>query len=230
MKSSTIWKLVLTALVIAWAVASMTPLKDADFNEYIAGRATANQDEFAKVLEAAKARVDKTDKTDKSKSPTLFNAIGDYANANAIDLSVFFPDVNVSDIKILKKKNDILMKEIYRQSKSPLKKGLDLVGGVSFTLEINHDELASDSYMRKEQIDDVIRVIDGRINGLGITEPSIRSLGGNAIEVQMPGESLSDNPAAIEEISRPAKLEFKLLHRTQKPTSARAPRSEWPRS
>ena len=229
MKSSIIWKLVLTALVLLWSVASMVPLKDADFNEYIATRATAKQDEFAKILAEAQKRVDPVNyKTDATKSATLFKAITDHANANNIDLAQFFTNVNVNDIKILKKRNDILMKELYRQSKSPLKRGLDLVGGVSFTLEISGDELASDAFMRKEQIDDVIRVIDGRINGLGVTEPTIRPLGGNAIEVQMPGESLSDNPEAIEEISRPAKLEFKLVHRTVVPSSAKAPRSEWP--
>ena len=53
-------------------------------------------------------------------------------------------------------------------------------------------------------------------------------MGGNAIEVQMPGVSLKDNPEAIEELSRPAKLEFRLVHRTLRPSSAKPPLSEIP--
>lgn len=228
MKSSVAWKLVLTVLVLAWAVSAMVPFSDTPFEQYIQTRATKKAPEFEAVLKEAQKRVDPVNyKTDKTKSATLFTAIGDYANANKIDLSKYF-DVNVSDIKVLKKRNDVLMRELYRQSKASLKKGLDLKGGVSFTLEISPDELASDAFTRKGQLSDVLRVVDSRVNGLGVAEPSIRIIGSNAVEVQMPGVSLKDNPEAIESLSRPAKLEFRLAHRSIQPTSAKAPRSEWP--
>lgn len=227
--SSILWKLALTAIVLAWAVSSMIPLYDTPFEDYIQNRATAHQDEFQKVIAAAEACVDKENyKSDPSKSPTLFIALRDYADANEIDLYKFFPDVNVSDIKVLKKRNDILLKELYRQSKGALKRGLDLQGGVSFTLEIDSANLSSEDYARQGQLDDVLTVMNNRINGLGITEPTIRIVGGNSIEVQMPGVSLKDNPEAIEELSRPAKLEFRLVHRSKMPSSARPPVSEIP--
>ncbi len=228
MKSSIIWKLLLTLAVLVWAVCSTMPFSDTDFDVYIKDRATQNKEEFASVLQEAQKRVDPVNyKTDKSKSATLFNAIGDYANANRVDLSKYF-DVNVADIKVLTRRNDTLLRELYRQSKAALKMGLDLKGGVSFTLEVDKDQLKGDGFQRSEQIKDVLKVIDGRINGLGVTEPTIRALGSNAIEVQMPGVSLKDNPEAIEEISRPAKLEFRLANRHIHPSSATAPRSEWP--
>lgn len=227
--SSILWKLALTAIVLAWAISSMVPLYDTPFEDYIQSRATAHQDEFQKVIAAAEACVDKENyKSDPSKSPTLFIALRDYADANEIDLYKFFPDVNVSDIKVLKKRNDILLKELYRQSKGALKRGLDLQGGVSFTLEIDSANLSSEDYARQGQLDDVLTVMNNRINGLGITEPTIRIVGGNSIEVQMPGVSLKDNPEAIEELSRPAKLEFRLVHRSKVPSSAKPPVSEIP--
>ena len=227
--SGIVWKLVITALVVIWAVSSMFPFGDTQFEDYIKTRATANQSEFAQVLEEAGKRVDANNyRTDKSKSPTLYIALRDYAEAKELDLSKYFSDINVSDIKILKKKNDILLKELYRQSKGALKKGLDLQGGVSFTLEIDDTNLNSDELTRKGQLDDVLTVMNNRINGLGITEPTIRVVGGKAIEVQMPGVSLKDNPEAIEELSRPAKLEFRLVHRNLRPSSAKPLPSEIP--
>ena len=223
------WKLVLTAMVVAWAISSMVPFSDTPFEDYIKTRATAFQQEFADVVKSAEARVDKVNyKGNPDKSPTLYIALRDYANANEVDLSKYFPDINVSDIKILKKRNDILLKELYRQSKGALKKGLDLQGGVSFTLEIDESNLKSNDQLRSGQLEDVLTVMNNRINGLGVTEPTIRIMGGNAIEVQMPGVSLKDNPEAIEELSRPAKLEFRLVHRTQRPSSVKPPLSEIP--
>lgn len=223
------WKLVLTAMVVAWAISSMVPFSDTPFEDYIKTRATAFQQEFAGVIKSAEARVDKVNyKGNPDKSPTLYIALRDYANANEVDLSKYFPDINVSDIKILKKRNDILLKELYRQSKGALKKGLDLQGGVSFTLKIDESNLKSNEQLRSGQLEDVLTVMNNRINGLGVTEPTIRIMGGNAIEVQMPGVSLKDNPEAIEELSRPAKLEFRLVHRTLRPSSAKPPLSEIP--
>ncbi len=228
--SGILWKFVVTVLVIVWAASSMVPVSDTPFEEFIQNRATAQKEEFTKkILPAAEARVDKVNyKNNPDKSPTLYIALRDYANANDVDLSVYFPDVNVSDIKVLKKRNDILLKELYRQSKGALKKGLDLQGGVSFTLEIDDSKLDSDSYSKKGQLEDVQTVMNNRINGLGVTEPTIRIMGGNSIEVQMPGVSLKDNPEAIEELSRPAKLEFRKVHRFKRPSSAKPPLSEIP--
>ncbi len=193
----------------------MFPVSDTPFEEYIKTRATAEQDEFVqKILPAAEARVDKENyKNNPDKSPTLYIALRDYANANNISLAKYFPDVNVSDIKILKKQNDILLKELYQQSKGNLKKGLDIQGGVSFTLEIDTKNLESGEMERQGQLEDVLTVLNNRINGLGVTESTIRIIGNNSVEVQMPGVSLKDNPEAIEELSRPAKLEFRKVHR-----------------
>ena len=150
---SILWKLAITALVIIWAVSAMVPFSDTPFETYIQTRATAHQDEFAKILKAAEARVDKgAAKNDKTKSPTLYIALRDYADAENVDLYKYFPDVNVSDILNLKKRNDILLKELYRQSKGMLKKGLDLQGGVSFTLEIDDANLDKDEQSRSGQL------------------------------------------------------------------------------
>ena len=227
---SIFWKFVITGLVILWAVSSMIPFDDTPFEDFIKTRATAHTQEFAELLAKAGERVQKgATKANPDKSPTLYIALRDYSDANNIDLSKFFPEINVRDIKVLKKRNDVLLKELYRQSKGAIKKGLDLQGGVSFTLEVDDKEkLNSDEQLRKGQLEDVLTVMNKRVNGLGVTEPTIRIMGNSAIEVQMPGVSLKDNPEAIEELSRPAKLEFKLVHRFETPSSAKPPAREIP--
>lgn len=227
---SIFWKFVITGLVILWAVSSMVPFDDTPFEDFIKTRATAHTQEFAELLAKAGERVQKgATKANPDKSPTLYIALRDYSDANNIDLSKFFPEINVRDIKVLKKRNDVLLKELYRQSKGAIKKGLDLQGGVSFTLEVDDKEkLNSDEQLRKGQLEDVLTVMNKRVNGLGVTEPTIRIMGNSAIEVQMPGVSLKDNPEAIEELSRPAKLEFKLVHRFETPSSAKPPAREIP--
>ena len=227
--SSIIWRLIITALVVAWAVSSMMPFTDTPFEDFIKNRATANQTEFAEFVKKCESRVDNANyRTDKTKSPTLYIAMRDLANAEERDLSKFFPDINVADIPNVKKRNDVLLKELYRQSKGAIKRGLDLQGGVSFTLQIDDKNLDKEETARSGQLKDVLTVMNNRVNGLGITEPTIRIVGSNSIEVQMPGVSLKDNPEAIEELSRPAKLEFRLVHRTAQPSSLKPPASEIP--
>ncbi|MFI3291544.1 MAG: protein translocase subunit SecD [Opitutales bacterium] len=229
MNRSIAWKLILTALVLTWAVLAMVPFKDTPFDDYIKGAATAKQTEFNALIEEVEGTVDSLNHKDSAdKYPTLYIALREYSNKNEIDLAEFFPNINVKDIQILTKRNTILLSELYNRSKSAIKQGLDLQGGVSFTLQVNTAELSQDEYAKASQLEDVLTVMNNRINGLGVTEPTIRLLGGDALEVQMPGVSLKDNPEAIEELSKPAKLEFRLAHRFESPSSAKPPRSEIP--
>ncbi len=229
MNRSIAWKLILTALVLTWAVLAMVPFKDTPFEDYIKDAATAKQTEFAALIETVEGTVDSLNhKEAEDKYPTLYIALREYSNKNDIDLATFFPNINVSDIKVLEKRNTILLSELYSRSKSAIKQGLDLQGGVSFTLQVNTEELSEDEMSKASQLEDVLTVMNNRINGLGVTEPTIRLLGGDALEVQMPGVSLKDNPEAIEELSKPAKLEFRLAHRYEKPYSTRPAPSEIP--
>ena len=74
--SSIIGKLIVTALVIAWAVASMVPFGDTPFEDYIKTRATANQQEFVQVL---KTETSKWLKTQTRKFPLFYGWSNGYA-------------------------------------------------------------------------------------------------------------------------------------------------------
>ena len=54
------------------------------------------------------------------------------AKERKIDLSQYFPDLNLGDVQNIEKRNNILLDHLLKQSKSRLQLGLDLKGGVAF--------------------------------------------------------------------------------------------------
>ncbi|MFB6275044.1 MAG: protein translocase subunit SecD [Halothece sp.] len=89
------------------------------------------------------------------------------------------------------------------QFKIPL--GLDLKGGAQLTLQVKTTDQIQQ--ISQEDLQAVKRVIKNRINGLGVSEPNVQTLGNNRILVQLPGVS---NPAQAERVlGGTARLEFR---------------------
>ncbi len=87
----------------------------------------------------------------------------------------------------------------------PLQLGLDLRGGAQLTLQIKTTEPSQQ--IKDEDLKAVKKVIENRINGLGVAEPIIQTVGGNKILVQLPGVT---NPQEAEKIlGGTALLEFR---------------------
>ena len=57
MKKRIIWKLVVSALIIAWSVMSLVPVSDIDFAEYLEKEVSANYSEFQVLLDEAKTMI-----------------------------------------------------------------------------------------------------------------------------------------------------------------------------
>lgn len=85
--------------------------------------------------------------------------------------------------------------------------GLDLQGGMRMVLEVDRSKLEKKE--QKDLLDRAYTVIENRINGLGVTEPTIQKQGKDRLIVELPG--LKDERAAKNVIGRTAQLEFKLL-------------------
>jgi SecD/SecF fusion protein len=207
MSGNILWKFLLTAAIIFWCVMSITPLQDRPFEDYIVGQVTAEQAEFADVLQRAEARVEAGD------SPTLFIGLRDLGVQEDIDYAKFFPQINVADISNQNKRNDVLLKHILQKAQSQLRLGLDLKGGVGVTLMI--DDSAQEGLStaeRAEQLQNAIEIMAERLDGMGVAEPVIRARGNDAIEIQLAGLSTKDNPEVIESIKKPARLEFRTVH------------------
>lgn len=210
MKGSIISKLVFTAIVVGWAVLNLVPVQDTPFEDYIETRPTANVGEFNALLERARERVAE------NKAPSLFIGLRDLAQEEQIDLyGTYFTDINLIDVKNLEKRNNILMDVLLQESQGKLKKGLDLQGGVAVTFRI--DEEAGSAGEAESRLEDAVEIMSERVNGLGVAEPIIRPVPPNGIEIQLPGINLQDNPDIIDIFKKPARLEFREVHRWQRP-------------
>lgn len=87
--------------------------------------------------------------------------------------------------------------------KEDLRLGLDLKGGAFVVLEAKTDLEGKEL---KDKMMEAKSIIDQRVNGLGVSEPSIVIEGDKRIRVELPG--LSNEEDAINLIGKTAKLQF----------------------
>lgn len=81
--------------------------------------------------------------------------------------------------------------------------GLDLVGGVQALLEA---DLPEGTEIDAESMRTATRIVENRVNGLGVTEAVVQQAGDNRIVVELPGET--DPEKALETIKQTGLLEF----------------------
>jgi SecD/SecF fusion protein len=205
-----LWKIVLSLVILGWAIDALLPLRDVPFPEYARSHATAKKEEFNKLLDQAAAM------KKSGAAPTEYVALKQIGHEQKIDLSQFFPSVRLEDsLRNVGKRDDILLKYLLDQSKGRLQLGLDLRGGVGFTLEADlggkgpgfKDEAAD-----REKLTKAIEIIGARINSMGVAEPLIRAVGSNRIEIQLPNINTKDNPDVLDQVKKPARLDLRMVY------------------
>jgi len=203
-----LWKLILSTAIVAWAVYSVLPLQDREFGQYVRNEAEAKQADFSKLMTRVSERMQSGQAT------STYVALKQIAREDKIDLSQYFPQVRLeANLKNVEKRNNILLDELLRRSKGRLQLGLDLKGGVAFTLEIDEQVAAKfNESTRKEKLEKAIEIINARVNSLGVAEPIIRPVGDTRIEVQLAGVTTKDNPEVINNAKKPARLDFRIVH------------------
>ncbi|KAB8333005.1 protein translocase subunit SecD [Scytonema tolypothrichoides VB-61278] len=87
----------------------------------------------------------------------------------------------------------------------PLSLGLDLRGGSQLTIQVK--TTPEITQITDRELDAVKKVVEGRINGLGVSEPVIQTVGQDKILVQLPG--VNDPQQAERVLGGTAQLEFK---------------------
>ena len=91
----------------------------------------------------------------------------------------------------------------------PVPLGLDLKGGSQLTIQVK--TTPEIQQIGERELEAVQTVLGNRVNGLGVSEPLIQTVGNDKISVQLPG--VSDPEQAERVLGGTAQLEFK----TQKP-------------
>ncbi len=86
--------------------------------------------------------------------------------------------------------------------------GLDIQGGTRFLIRL----VKTDKEISKSMLDQAVEVIRKRVDQFGTSEPVITPVGTDRIEVQIPGLSTETIAQAREQLSRVAKLEFRMVY------------------
>jgi preprotein translocase subunit SecD len=93
----------------------------------------------------------------------------------------------------------------------PLKRGLDLQGGMHLALEVDESKgLVPD---KSKAIDNALKVVRNRIDEFGVSEPLVQKAGNDRIIVELPG--IDDPRRAQDVVQKSAYLEFQITDKTQ---------------
>jgi preprotein translocase subunit SecD len=93
----------------------------------------------------------------------------------------------------------------------PLKRGLDLQGGMHLALEV--DESKGVIPQKSEALDRALKVVRTRIDQFGVSEPLVQKSGNDRIIVELPG--IDDPQRAQEVVQKSAFLQFQITDKTQ---------------
>jgi len=93
----------------------------------------------------------------------------------------------------------------------PLKRGLDLQGGMHLTLEVDESKQAVAD--KSEAIDRAMKVVRQRIDEFGVAEPVVQKAGDDRIIVELPG--IDDAERAQDVIQKSAFLQFQITDEVQ---------------
>src|SRR4029079_2330857 len=93
----------------------------------------------------------------------------------------------------------------------PLKRGLDLQGGMHLALEV--DESKGAIADKSEALDSALKVVRTRIDQFGVSEPLVQKSGNDRIIVELPG--IDDPERAQEVVQKSAFLQFQITDKTQ---------------
>jgi preprotein translocase subunit SecD len=107
------------------------------------------------------------------------------------------------------KRNGVFVYDTVRRV--PLKRGLDLQGGMYLALEV--DESKGPVPDKSKAIDNALKVVRNRIDEFGVSEPVVQKAGSDRIIVELPG--IDDPRRAEDVVQKSAYLEFQITDKTQ---------------
>ena len=92
----------------------------------------------------------------------------------------------------------------------PLKRGLDLQGGMYLSLEV--DESKGTIADKADALQRAVKVVRNRIDEFGVAEPTVQTVGDSRIIVELPG--IDDPERAEQVVQQAARLEFMITDET----------------
>lgn len=208
MNRNNFWKWALILFVLGWSLYEIYPPQGRPLLEQFNESASNRDTNFTAILTRARQL--------QQERPTreyqnLVDAIG------TNDLRPYFAfRVAENDPR----PNRTILNRLQREAAGNIKLGLDLQGGTAFMVRMQTEQAAPtpgdtnavDEIDHAALADQAIEVLRRRVDAFGVAEPIIQSAGQDRILVQLPGLSEAEIESARTAISKPARLEFRLVH------------------
>lgn len=112
-------------------------------------------------------------------------------------------------VERVKRSDGVFVQDTVRRV--PLKRGLDLQGGMHLMLEIDHSKQQVTDV--SDALDRALKVVRTRIDEFGVSEPVVQRVGEDRIVVELPG--IDDRARAEEVVQRAAFLRFQITDKSQ---------------
>lgn len=231
MTKSDYWKLSLTIFTLMVGISLITPFSDRPLEKYALSQVTSDanssnhmgHETFKEVIDNLTNQLGESDSID-------YRKLKEYGQRNRLDYSSFFrppegmlatvgsrlfpflikPGIRTDHIKDREKRNELILRTLFKNSQSAIKPGLDLRGGVAFTMNVADQNQSQQSTSTDESpMDKVVEIMSERLNVFGVADTVVRKKGDRSIEIQIPDNTSKDNPGMIENLQKPAKLEFR---------------------
>ena len=234
MNKTQVWKLLFVVLIIFISLGLISPFEDRELGEYAQSQVTSEANSsnhigyetFDEVIETLRRQIPEDQSID-------FRTLRDFGTSNQLDYSAYFkapqgvletvasrlvpvlvkPGIRASHMKDREKRNELVLRSLLRGSQAAIKRGLDLRGGIAFRMEVT-DLNESDSSFEGavSPMDKVVEIMSERLNAFGVAETLVRKKGDNAIEIQIPDRTTKQDPGMVEDLQKPAKLEFRIVN------------------
>ena len=234
MNKNQVWKLFFVLLIIFISLGLISPFEDRELGEYALDQVTSDAngsnhvgyEAFDEVIETLRRQLP-------DEQPIDFRSLRDFGTTNQLDYSAYFkspqgvfgtvasrlapalvkPGIRANHIKDREKRNELVLRSLLRGSQAAIKKGLDLRGGIAFTMEVTDlNESETSLAGGASPMDKVVEIMSDRLNAFGVAETLVRKKGDNAIEIQIPDRTTKQDPGMVEDLQKPAKLEFRIVN------------------
>ena len=213
MKNRKLWWAIIVFLVVVSFIA-MWPPTSRDLIETFVSEGQNTNATFNAIVDNARTMEKKNPDPQQE-----FNYLRDAIGTN--DIRPFFPSYNIS--ATAKDPTSDILAEVQKAAAGKIKLGLDLQGGVQFTVSLETNKALMDTNianntMAKDQvqsrlIEQAVEVLRKRVDKFGVAEPTIQPAGANHILISLPGISEAVQKQAMEELTKPASLAFRMVHK-----------------
>ena len=234
MNKNQVWKLFFILLVLIVSFGLISPFEDQEIGSYASNQVTseANSSDhvgyetFAEVIDNIRAQ-------NPDGKSIEYKDLLDFGTRNRLDYSAYFeppkgvfgtvasrlipfavkPGVRAGHIKDREKRNEFVLRSLLKGSQQAIKKGLDLRGGVAFTMEVTDlNESQIEGPSGASPMDKVVEIMSDRLNAFGVAETLVRKKGDRSIEIQIPDRTTKQDPGMVDDLQKPAKLEFRKVN------------------